>query len=115
MLKKCILCHWNYIYIFPVSFRKQHRNVLEKDADFFSHSLFIEATTATGGVAVFGDGLGDLSIKFITKSLWDALPWYNDNYDNSIGTVVPGPMPHQAQQLLFLAAATDHLQGADTK
>lgn len=80
---------------------------------FPPHSLIIEATTPAGGIAVFGERLGDLSIKFITERLWDALPWQDDNDDNGVGTMVPGPMAHQAQQLLFLAATSNHLQGAD--
>lgn len=83
----------------------------EKDA-IVSHLLFIEATSATGGIAVFGKSLGDLPIKFIPETLWDAFPCDDDHNDDCVCTVVPGPVPHQTQQLLFLAATPNHLQGA---
>lgn len=82
--------------------------------NIFPHSLIIEATTAAGGIAIFGDRLSNLSIKFITKSLRDALPCQDHNDDDSVGAVMPSPLPHQTQQLLFFTAASNHLQGADS-
>lgn len=60
---------------------------------------------------MFGEGVGDLSVQFVSQGPRDTFPGYNDDDDDSVGTVMARTLPHQTQQLLFLAAPSDHLTG----
>lgn len=79
-----------------------------------SHSLIIEATAAAGGVAIFGEAVCELAVQRVSQALRDTFPGHNEDDDDSIGTVVASTLTHQTQQLLCLAAATDHLTGNAT-
>lgn len=75
------------------------------------YSLLIEATASAGGVAMFGERVCDLSVQLVSQGPRYTFPGYNDDDDDSIVTAMACTLPHQTQQLLFLAASTDHLTG----
>lgn len=77
-----------------------------------SHLLVVKSTAAAGGVAVFGEAVGQIPVQHIRHGPRDAFPGQNDDDDDGVGTVMAGALAYQAQQLLRLAASTDHLTGS---
>lgn len=90
------------------------RCVYDNSDKLFSHSLVVESTAAAGGVAVFGKALSEFAVQQVGQGPPDALPGQDEDDDDSVGTVMPRTLTHQTQQLLCLAAATDHLTGNTT-
>lgn len=76
-----------------------------------SYSLIVEATASAGGVAVFGESATELVVQLVSQGPRDTFPGHNEDDDDSVGTVVACTLSHQTQQLLRLAATTDHLTG----
>lgn len=76
-----------------------------------SYSLIIQAAASAGGVAKFGEGVTELVVQLVSQAPWDTFPGHNEDDDDSVGTVVACTLTHQTQQLLCLAASTDHLTG----
>lgn len=60
------------------------------------NSLVIESTATAGGVAVFDEGFCYFFVEFISQSTGHTFPAQDDNNNNSIGTVVPRPLLHNA-------------------
>lgn len=60
---------------------------------------------------MFGERVCDLSVQLVSQGPRYTFPGYNDDDDDSIVTAMACTLPHQTQQLLFLAASTDHLTG----
>lgn len=76
-----------------------------------SYLLIIEATASAGGVAIFGEAVSELVVQRVSQSPRDTFPGHNQDDDDSVGTVMTSTLTNQTQQLLFLAATTDHLTG----
>lgn len=77
-----------------------------------SHLLVIKSTAAAGGVAVFGEAVGQIPVQHVRHGPRDAFPGQNDDDDDGVGAVMAGALADQAQQLLRLVASTDHLTGS---
>lgn len=73
--------------------------------------LVVEAAAPAGGVSVFGEAVGEVVVQHVSQTPWDSLPGHDEDDNDSVLAVVAGALPHQTQQLLLLAAATDHLAG----
>lgn len=69
-------------------------NISVKNISCVGNSLVIESTAPAGGVAVFDEGFCYFFVEFISQSLGHAFPAQDDNNNNSIGAVVPGPLLH---------------------
>lgn len=76
-----------------------------------SYSLIIEATASAGGVAISSEAVREFTVQLVSHGPWDTFPRHNEDDDDSVGTVVAGTLTHQTQELLCLAATTDHLTG----
>jgi len=76
-----------------------------------SYSLIIEATASAGGVAKCGESATELVVQLVSQGPRDTFPDHNEDDDESVVTVVACTRTHHAQQLLCLAATTDHLTG----
>lgn len=75
-----------------------------------SDLLVVQAAAAAGGVAVLGEGVGELLVQRVTQRAGDAFPGQDEDDDDSVLAVVTGPVPHQAEQLLLLVVSPDHLE-----
>lgn len=73
------------------------------------YSLIIQAAASTGGVAILGEGVTELAVQLVCQGPRDTFPGHNEDDDDSVVTVVARTLAHQTQQLLRLAATTDHL------
>lgn len=73
------------------------------------HSLFIKCTAPTGWRAVLKEGVCELPVKVVRHGPRDSLPGQDEDDQHGAVTGVTRPLAHQAQQLLLLAAAPDHL------
>lgn len=70
--------------------------ISEKHISCVGNSLVIESTATAGGVAVFDEGFCYFFVEFISQSTGHTFPAQDDNNNNSIGTVVPRPLLHNA-------------------
>lgn len=77
----------------------------------FSYSLIVETTASAGGIAIFGEAVRKFSVQHISHGPRNSFPSQNEDDDDGVFTVVASTVSHQTQQLLCLAATTDHLTG----
>jgi len=77
--------------------------------------LVVQAAAAAGGVAVLGEGVGELLVQRVAQRAGDALPGQDQDDDDGVLAMVAGPVPHQAQQLLLLVVSPDHLENGGAK
>lgn len=73
-------------------------------------SLFVEGAAPACGTAILAQALGQLLVQGVGQEQWDPLPGQDQDHDHGRLAVVPRTLSNQAQQLLLIAAPSDHLQ-----
>lgn len=74
------------------------------------NSLFVEGAAPARGAAVLAQALGQLLVQGVRQEVRDPLPGQDQDHDHGRLAVVPRTLTDQAQQLLLVAASSDHLQ-----
>lgn len=72
-------------------------------------SLFVEGAAPARGTAVLAQALGQLLVQGVSQEQRDPLPGQDQDDDHGRLAVVPRALSDQAQQLLLIAAPSDHL------